>query len=134
MKVQLKYGHHNGDRFYRAGEIMECSKAVYASLVKQGLAVPVNEQPDAESVQDKQETVQAEAMSETAVPQEEASEPEQTSEQTAEQAAEPKEDETLQEEAAEKADEAAEQEAQAQQEEEQPESQPEAAPKKAKAK
>lgn len=43
MKVQLKYGHHNGDRFYHAGEILECSKALYASLVKQGLAVPVTE-------------------------------------------------------------------------------------------
>lgn len=122
MKVQLKYGHHNGKRFYRAGEIMECSKALCASLVKQGLAVSVKEQPAAEDIQNKQETVQAVPQPETAVPQEKVSE----SEQTAEHAADLKEDETVQEEAAEKADEAAEEEAQAQQEEAQPEAQSEA--------
>lgn len=63
MKVQLKYGHHNGDRFYHAGEILECSKALYASLIKQGLAVPA-----AESKADKkQEQTQAAHVSESFV-------------------------------------------------------------------
>lgn len=44
MQVTLKYGHHNGDRFYHAGEILDCDKKLFHLLVKQGLAIPVKEE------------------------------------------------------------------------------------------
>ena len=44
MKVILKYGHHNCDRFYHAGEILDCDKKLFHLLVKQGLAIPVKEE------------------------------------------------------------------------------------------
>lgn len=39
MKVKLRFGHHNGKRFYQAGEVMECPENLGQSLIRQGLAV-----------------------------------------------------------------------------------------------
>lgn len=46
MKVQLKFGHHNGERFYSAGEVMECPKKLGSSLIRQGLAVACEEKTE----------------------------------------------------------------------------------------
>lgn len=51
MKVKLKFGHHNGERFYSAGEIMECPKNLGISLLRQGLAVFVKEEKETKQKQ-----------------------------------------------------------------------------------
>lgn len=46
MKVILKFGHHNGERFYKAGEVMECPEKLGKSLIRQGLAVLFTEKKE----------------------------------------------------------------------------------------
>lgn len=59
MKVKLKFGHHNGERFYSAGEVMECPKKLGISLLRQGLAAFVKEEKETKQKQTALETAEA---------------------------------------------------------------------------
>lgn len=74
MKVELKYGHHNGERFYYAGEVMECSEKTGQSLIRQGLAKAA----ESKTVSVREQEQESENVQENAVPAAE----EQTTEET----------------------------------------------------
>lgn len=61
MKVKLKFGHHNGERFYNAGEIMECPENLGISLIRQGLAAPFIEKKEQEKIEAPKEAAQNDA-------------------------------------------------------------------------